>query len=87
MPLQYRTMTELRKKTAAVLQASQRADIVITVRGEPKMMLQGITRDEVEGMQLLESPTVQRLFNRALRDVKAGRTVPFEQLLVATKRS
>ena len=38
MPIQYRTMTELREKTAAVLQTAQRADIVMTVRGEPKMM-------------------------------------------------
>ena len=73
-------MTELREKTASVLRATQRADVVITVRGKPKVMLQRITSDEVEGLQLLESPKVRRLLNRALRDVKAGRTVPFEQL-------
>jgi len=87
MPIQYRTMTELRKKTASVLRAAQRTDVVITVRGEPKVMLQQITRAEVEGLQLLESPKVRRLFNRALRDVKAGRTVPFEKLRESTHRS
>ena len=86
MPIQYRTMTELREKTASVLRATQRADVVITVRGKPKVMLQRITSDEVEGLQLLESPKVRRLFNRALRDVKAGRTVPFEKLLESTRR-
>jgi antitoxin (DNA-binding transcriptional repressor) of toxin-antitoxin stability system len=87
MPIQYKTMTELREKTASVLRATQRADVVITVRGKPQVMLQRITSDEVEGLQLLESPKVRRLFNRALRDVRAGRTVPFEQLLESTRRS
>jgi prevent-host-death family protein len=87
MPIQYKTMTELREKTASVLQAAQRADVVITVRGEPKAMLQQITRQEVEGLQLLESPTVRRLLHRAIRDVKAGRTLPFEVLLKSTTRS
>jgi len=86
MPIQYRTMTELREKTASVLRAAQRADVVITGRGEPKVMLQRISKDEVEGLQLLESPKVRRLLNRALRDVKAGRTVPFEKLLESTRR-
>jgi len=86
MPIQYRTMTERREKTASVLRAAQRADVVITVRGEPKVMLQRISKDEVEGLQLLESPKVRRLLNRALRDVKAGRTVPFEKLLESTRR-
>jgi antitoxin (DNA-binding transcriptional repressor) of toxin-antitoxin stability system len=55
MPIQYKTMTELREKTASVLRATQRADVVITVRGKPQVMLQRITSDEVEGLQLLES--------------------------------
>jgi prevent-host-death family protein len=89
MPLQYRTMTELKEKTASVIRAAQRIDVVITVRGEPKVMLQRISKLEVEGLQLLESPKVRRLLNRAIRDVKAGRTIPFEQLLASTaaKRS
>lgn len=87
MPIQYRTMTELREKTASVPRAAQRADVVITVRGKPQVMLQRITSDEVEGLQLLETPKVQRLLARALRDVKAGRTVPFEKLLESTSRS
>lgn len=87
MPIQYRTMTELREKTSSVLRATQRADVVITVRGEPKVMLQPISKDEVEGLQLLESPKVRRLFNRALGDIKAGRTVPLEKLLASTRRS
>lgn len=86
MPIQYKTMTELREKTASVLRAAQRADVVITVRGEPKVLLQRIGRDEVEGLQFLESPKGRRLLSRALSDVKAGRTVPLEQLIRAREQ-
>jgi len=83
MALQYRTLKDLREKTSAVLQAAQQADVVITVRGEPKVLLQRISRDEVEGLQFLESPKGRRLLSRALSDVKAGRTVALEQLIRA----
>jgi prevent-host-death family protein len=86
MPIQYKTMTELREKTASVLRAAQRADVVITVRGKPKVMLQRISRDEVEGLQFLESSKGRRLLSRALSDVKAGRTVPLEQLIRAREQ-
>lgn len=87
MPLQYRTMKDLREKTSAVLRAAQRADVVITVRGEPKALLQRISKDEVEGLRLLESKRVQQLLARSMRDVKAGRTVPLEKLALSTGRS
>ena len=87
MPMKYRTVTDLRKRTLTVLRDMQRADVVITVRGEPKALLQHIGKNEAEGLQLLESPKVRQLLSRALRDAKAGRTVPFEKLLESTNRS
>jgi prevent-host-death family protein len=84
MPIQYRTMKDLKEKTPSVLRAAQRGDVVITLRGEPKALLRQISRDELEGMQLLESKRVRQLLAQAISDVKAGRTVPLNELLERT---
>lgn len=84
MPIQYRTMKDLKEKTPAVLRAAQRGDVVITLRGEPKAVLRRISKDELEGLQLLESKRVRQLLAQAIRDAKAGRSVPFEELLART---
>lgn len=81
MPMQYRTMKDLKEKTPSVLRAAQRGDVVITLRGEPKALLRRISKEELEGLQLLESKQVRQLLAQAVRDVKAGRTVPFEELI------
>ncbi|HEV8714217.1 MAG TPA: hypothetical protein VGX03_15500 [Candidatus Binatia bacterium] len=86
MPIQYRTMKDLKEKTPSVLRAAQRADVVITLRGEPKALLRQISKDELEGLQLLESKRVRQLFAQAVRDAKAGRSVPFEELLARTTK-
>lgn len=84
MPIQYRTMKDLKEKTPSVLRAAQRGDVVITLRGEPKALLRQISKDELEGMQLLESKRVRQLLAQAVSDVKAGRTVPLDELLERT---
>jgi len=84
MSIQYRTMKDLKEKTPSVLRAAQRGDVVITLRGEPKALLRQISRDELEGMQLLESKRVRQLLAQAISDVKAGRTVPLDELLERT---
>lgn len=84
MAIHYRTMKDLKEKTPSVLRAAQRADVVITLRGEPKALLRRISKDELEGLQLLESKRVRQLLAQAVRDVKAGRTVPLEELIERT---
>ena len=77
-------MKDLKEKTPSVLRATQRGDVVITLRGEPKALLRQISKDELEGMQLLESKRVRQLLAQAISDVKAGRTVPLDELLERT---
>lgn len=86
MPLQYRTMKDLKEKTPSVLRAAKHGDVVITLRGEPKALLRQISKAELEGMQLLESKRVRQLLEQAIEDVKAGRTVLFEELLERTAK-
>lgn len=80
MPIQYRTMKDLKERTTSVLQAARKADVVITLRGEPKALLRRIKRDELEGLILLESKGVRHLLEQAVREIREGRTVSLEKL-------
>jgi hypothetical protein len=73
-------MKDLKERTTSVLQAARKADIVITLRGEPKALLRRIKRDELEGLLLLESKRVRHLLEQAVQDIREGRTVSLEKL-------
>lgn len=81
MPIQYRTMKDLKERTPAVLQAARRSDVVITLRGQPQALLRRITREELEILTVLQSRRVRRLLEQALQDVRDGRTVSLDALL------
>ena len=76
MPIRYRTMKDLKEKTKAVLGELRRSVVVITNRGKPEAILRPFSEDELLALQLLESKHVRAVLERAVRDAKAGRTVP-----------
>lgn len=81
MSIAYRTMKDLKEKTPAVLKVAESSDVVITKRGKPHALLRRITDAEVEGLTLLESKRVRRLLEKAIADVKAGRTTLLDELI------
>ena len=84
MPIQYRTMKDLKEKTTSVLQTARKADVIITLRGEPQALLRRISKDELEGLILLESKRVRRLLEQAAQEIREGRTVSIEKLVART---
>jgi PHD/YefM family antitoxin component YafN of YafNO toxin-antitoxin module len=76
MPIRYRTMKDLKEKTKAVLGEVRRSVVVITNRGKPEAILRPFSENELLALQLLESRHVRAVLERAVRDAKAGRTVP-----------
>lgn len=87
MPIQYRTMKELKEKTPDVLKAAQRADVIITLRGKPAAVLHRFSEAELEATLFSESKRVKKLLKSALDDVRAGRMVPLESLLAKISTS
>lgn len=76
MPIRYRSMKDLKERTKAVLGEVRRSVVVITNRGKPEAILRPFSEDELLALQLLESKHVRAVLERAVRDAKAGRTVP-----------
>ena len=81
MPVQYRTMKELKERTPDVLKAAQRADVIITLRGKPAAVLHRFSEADLEATLFADSKRIKKLLKSALEDVRAGRTVPLESLL------
>ena len=76
MPIRYRTMKDLKEKTKNVLGELRRSVVVITNRGKPEAILQQFSAGELLALQLLESKQVRAVLERAMRDARAGRSVP-----------
>ena len=81
MGITFRNMKELKEKTNAVVEEAQRDDVVITSRGKPLAFLRRFEEDELEAVVVLQSPRVQDMLSRALKDVQEGRTVSLEEYL------
>lgn len=87
MPVQFRTMKELKEKTPDVVKATKQGDVVITLRGKPTAVLHRFSEAELEATLFAESKRVKKLLKNALEDVRAGRTVPLEALLAKISAS
>jgi prevent-host-death family protein len=82
MPIRYRTMKDLKEKTKNVLGEVRRLGaVVITNRGKPEAILQPFSDDELLAIQLLRSKPVRLALERAMREARAGRTVPAEAVI------
>ena len=76
MTIRFRTMKDLKEKTKIVLGEVRHSFVVVTNRGKPEAILQPFTADELLALQLLQSKRVRSVLERAIRDARAGRTVP-----------
>lgn len=74
--IRYRTMKDLKENTRSVLGEVRRSVVVITNHGKPAAILQPFSADELLALQLLQSKQVRAVLERAMRDARAGRTVP-----------
>ncbi len=81
MAITFRNMKELKEKTNAVVEEAQRDDVVITSRGKPLAFLRRFEEHELEAVVVLQSPRVQDMLSRALKDVQEGRTVLLQDYL------
>ena len=87
MPVVFRTVKELKDRTPAVLRDAQDADVIITVRGKPQVILRRFTDEALEQI-LVRSDRVHQLIaagiqearkkrpNKEARPNEAGRDLP-----------
>ena len=84
MAVEYRTVKDLKLNTPAVLRATRRHDVVITLHGKPVAILRRFTPAELEATVLLQSKGLRARLRKALEQVRSGRAVSLEQLVAAS---
>ena len=66
MAVAYRTVKDLKLHTPAVLRATRRQDVVITLHGKPVAILRRFTPAELEATVLLQSKGLRAQLRKAL---------------------
>ena len=66
MAIAYRTVKDLKLNTPAVLRATRRHDVVITLHGKPVAILRRFTPAELEATVLLQSKGLRARLRKAL---------------------
>jgi hypothetical protein len=76
MPVLFRSVKQLKEEMPKVLEAAQAADIIVTLRGKPKVIVRRFTEDDLSEA-LARSEQVKQGLARGIADLRAGRTKPF----------
>lgn len=84
MAVAYRTVKDLKLHTPAVLRATRRQDVVITLHGKPVAILRRFTPAELEATILMQSKGLRTRLRKALEQARTGREVSVDQLMAAS---
>lgn len=78
---------ELRLNTAKLLEKTDKGEqVLITYRGKPRAVLQGITEDDLEDYILLNHPKLKARIKQAYKESLTGKTIALDELLAKTKK-
>lgn len=74
--MKFTNVRELKAKTSEMLRTVERGDtVLVTTHGRPTAMLVPVTEDDIEDALLAYSPTLRKIIEEGLNDIRAGRTM------------
>lgn len=78
---------ELRLNTAKVLDKTDKGErVLITYKGKPRAVLQGITEDDLEDYILLNHPKFKKQIREAYKKALEGKGIELNELIAKTKK-
>ncbi len=79
--MRYASLRELKNQTSAVVRETARGDVIVTSRGRPVALLQGLSEDDLEDYFFYSAPAVRREIERRWKAYRrSGRTIPLDEL-------
>jgi prevent-host-death family protein len=73
---------ELKNQTNQILKSVMKGSpVIITYRGKPAASITPLTEEDLEDFVIENSPKIRKMINEAEEDVKAGKTVRFDEYL------
>lgn len=86
--MKYASLRELKNQTSALVRETARGDVIVTSRGRPVALLQGLGEDDLEDYFFYSAPAVRREIERRWKAYRrSGRTIPLGQLRRAQRAS
>ncbi len=76
--MQLVSITEFKAKLSKYLRLSEKEDIVVTHRGQPKALLRHITADALEDYVTTNHPEIRASIEAAQQEIKAGKYVDLD---------
>jgi prevent-host-death family protein len=80
--MEFVNVRDLHNRTSEILRRAKDGKLVfITQRGKPIAVLRGLTEEELEDFLLSYHPRFRKAVEKAVKEAKAGKTVPLEKAL------
>ena len=77
---------ELRLKTGEILKKTDRGEqVLITYRGKPRAIIQGITEDSLEDFILLNHPQFKTRLKQSLKQALENQVTSLDELIAQTE--
>ena len=77
---------ELKSQASAVLRASRKGAIVVTLRGKPQAVLHAVSEEDLEDYLFAHSPRFLRSLDASYRGYRRKGGIALEKLLADTER-
>jgi prevent-host-death family protein len=80
------SVKELHDRTSKILRTvAEDKPVFVTRNGKPVAVIRGLSEEELEDLVMLDEPTFKRSLDEAFADLAAGRVVPLDEAIAATK--
>ena len=79
--MKYASVRELKNQTSALVRETARGDVIVTSRGRPVALLQGLNEADLEDYLVYSAPAVRREIERRWKAYRrSGRTISLGEL-------
>lgn len=85
--MRFANVKELQKDASGIISSVEHGeDVIITKHGKPTAVIYPLNEDTIEDYLLQHSPKIRAKIEEGLRDIKAGRVTPLDELLKTRKK-
>lgn len=79
--MKYASLRELKNQTSAVVRETARGDVIVTSRGRPVALLQGLGEADLEDYLFYSAPALRREIERRWKAYRrSGQTIALSEL-------
>ena len=79
--MQLVSVTEFKAKLSEYLRLSEKEDIVVTHRGQPKAVLRQFTADALEDYVIANDPEIRASIEAAQQEIKEGKYIDLDTFI------